>query len=308
MKPATIEQLTPYQITQADTLERFGTLHVPAAAEPPVLSRGVRAAMHQWMTEIGAEDELAAMGLAPRRTGIFSGPPGCGKTTLAHHLAARLRLPLYLVDMHRLTSKWIGETGENVGRMFTALRRNADRLVLLLDEFDAMASKRIDDGKGASREKNAIVISFLQEIDRADSVIIAATNRADAIDPALWRRFGMHVEIGLPDGEQIFAITKRYLAPLTLPDEALHDLAALLEGATPALIRQIMEGVKRDLLFAPRLQQPAGAASTFGRVLATVQPAEDLPRPPLYEASQVFARLPWPPAGMPVAKPAPKAA
>src|SRR5258708_2228407 len=73
----------PRMLEPDQAIETFATIHPPESAEAPILMSGVRAAMRQWLVEMGAADDLKAVGLEPRRTALLSGPPGCGKTTLA---------------------------------------------------------------------------------------------------------------------------------------------------------------------------------------------------------------------------------
>lgn len=280
-------------------LARMASILRPKDSDPPILAPPVREAVRQWMIEMGAEADLRAVGLKPRRTALFYGPPGTGKTTLAHHIAARAGLPLVLIDMSALIGQYVGETGKNINRLFSAVEQQHDRMVLLLDEFDAIAEKR-STGTGGSgeKEKNAIVIHLLQFIDKFPGMLVAATNRADGIDPAIWRRFGMHLEIADPDDDCRFAILARYLHPMRLTDEALYTLVELTAGASPTLLRQFAEAVKRDLVLAPRYEQPVDAASVMGRIVASVKPHEGATIPLLWRDRRAMddaAGIEWPP-------------
>lgn len=281
------------------TIEKMCRVLRPEDAEPPVLARPVRSAVHHWVVELNCADELAAVGVKPRKTALFSGPPGCGKTTLAHHIAARMGVPLVLVEMPALRSKYIGQTGEQVHALFRDVGRQPDACILFLDEFDAIASTR-GESQGSGREHNAIVAALLQMIDSYSGLLIAATNMADHIDPAIWRRFGMQLTVDLPDDEARWAILKRYLSPFVLPDEDLDTLVAVTSGATPALLQQLMEGIKRTLVVGPRIgQSVAEARETIARVVAAVAPHPDLtPIPALWSeawALETAGGIAWPP-------------
>lgn len=276
----------------------YACIMPPEDSEAPVLSQAVRTSVHQWLVELGAQHELEAAGLDPRKSALLSGPPGCGKTTLAHHLAARLGLPLVVVDAAALRSQYIGQTGQQIVRLFAALRQQQDSMVVLFDEFDGLATSRVRQQQSSDREANSIVVALLQHIDRFDGVMLAATNRGDAIDPAIWRRFGMQITIDIPDDECRFAILRRYLTPFEWPDHAVDEVCDLTAGATPALLRALMEGVKRNLILAPRLRVDASARSTFERVLTATRPHEDAILPALWGGAWALdriAKLPWPP-------------
>lgn len=273
------------------------TILNPKDAQQPILSPSVRGAIHQWMTEIRSEEELKRVKVEPRRSAILSGPPGCGKTTLAHHLAQRLNYQLVCVHMDRLRSKWVGQTGEQIADLFSFLNRQTDTIAFF-DEFDALAAQRTDDSNGAGREANAIVNSLLQRIESYRGILIAATNRQAAIDPAIWRRFGMQLEIPIPGTEERFAIIKIYTEPFDIADDHIDLIAEATKGAPPSLLRQLIEGVKRDLVLAPRLNLPADAKSTFERVLASVSIHSSYETPELWTNKNCLAqiaKMPWPP-------------
>ena len=290
MQPVRFEQ------SQRAVIEKYGTIFMPEDSEPPILNDATRSALIGWMREIDAAKELAAVGLKPRSTALFSGPPGCGKTTMAHHVAARRGCPLVLIDMSALRSQYVGQTGQQIVELFRAMRPIADKIVILLDEFDAIASKRLTIGQASDRESASIVIGLMQYMDSWTGLMIAATNMARNIDPALWRRFGMSVEISLPDDEPRFAIIKRYMMPFKLDEDDIWEITNLTNGATPALLRQLCEGIKRELVLGPRMSLPIDFHSVLARVLAYCVPHEDMYRPPLWDsASSIASPKVWPP-------------
>jgi SpoVK/Ycf46/Vps4 family AAA+-type ATPase len=285
-------------------LQEFATFHDPMDAEAPILAAPIRASMRQWLAELSAVEELKLAGLKPRRTALLDGPPGCGKTTLAHHLAARLGLTLAVINMAAISSQWLNQTGQNIHALFREMESAADSCILFLDEFDAIASKRGDGEGGATQEGNKVVIALLQHIDSFDGYMFAATNRGSGIDPAIWRRFAMHLKIEEPDDECRYAILTRYLAPFALPPAAMDEICKWTRGATPALLRGLMEGLKRDLILSPKFNQPTDPVSVFSRTLTMVEPHEDAIRPPLWDSinEKRIAAIAWPPILQPEAK------
>lgn len=288
------------------TIEQMARVLMPDDAEPPVLSQTVRAAVHHWLVELNCAQELADVGVKPRKTAMFSGPPGCGKTTLAHHVAARLGIPVVLVEMPAVVSRALGGTGNNIHALFRDVANQGDACMLFLDEFDAIGSGRTGDKQAAAREQNAIVVALLQMIDNHPGLLVAATNMAEHIDAAIWRRFGMQLVVDLPDDDARFAIIKRYLAPFTLPDEDLDVLTHVTAGATPALLQQLMEGLKRSLVVGPRTGQRTDTAeAAIATVIAAVAPHPDLsPKPALWTeawALKEAAAITWPPTREPKA-------
>lgn len=271
----------------------------PDAAEEPILPPITRQAIHEWLTELRSRQALKAVGVEPRISVMLEGPPGCGKTTLAHHVAARLGVPLIIVRADQLRSKYIGETGEKIAALFRALGNQQQESVTLIDEFDALASKRADERQGSDREHNAIVNSLLTRIEGNRTPLMVATNRIKAIDEAIWRRFGLRLEIPVPGEDERFAILKKYLAPWSLSDEDLDRLTAATAGASPALLKDLAHGIKRDIILSPRLNRTTDIREVVGRVIASARPHPDYDTPPLWAdratREDLYEAMSWPP-------------
>jgi SpoVK/Ycf46/Vps4 family AAA+-type ATPase len=282
-------------------IRKFADILMPEDAESPILNEEVQQGVYRWIVELQSERELRRVKLKPRRTCLLFGPPGTGKTTLGHHMAARLGLPLVLVRMARLTTSFFGESSKNIDRIFTEIGNQSDSCVLFLDEIDAIAGERSQDSHS---ERNSMVIAILQGLDNFRGTAFAATNRNDVIDAAIWRRFGIHIEIGEPDDDQRFAIIKRYLDPFQLDDKAIEILNEVMAGSSPALIRDLMENVKRQLVLAPKLSSsvPMDARGVFKSLTLTVKPHPKGLQPALWKDSYALDKLKnmaWPPVLLP---------
>ena len=289
------------RLDKEPTLTSFGELFLPAEANEPILARAVRGALTEWLTEIWAEDELRAVGIGPRKRAIFDGPPGVGKTTLAHHLSARLGLPMLAVRPDLLMSKWVHQTAEQIGQLFElaklGLGEDHTPVVLFFDEFDALARQRRSAQQSADDGRNEDVDTLLQRIEQHAGFLIAATNYAGEIDQALWRRFDMHITLELPGLPERVRILARYLAPYGLPKRELAELAAAFETASPALMRSFCEDLKRQIVIGPMLKSDMRREAVIERVLASRKPHPDLGLPRLWSlgaADRAVAMIPWP--------------
>ena len=148
--------------------------------------------------------------LVPRQRLLLLGPPGCGKTVTAHALAHELGLPLFVVRLDALFTKFLGETASKLRLIFDEVEKH--RAVFLFDEFDSLGLSRGSENDVA--EMRRVLNSFLVFIDnmKGYSLIIAASNHPDALDAALFRRFDDIIEYSMPSLSEIQQVLERRLS------------------------------------------------------------------------------------------------
>jgi SpoVK/Ycf46/Vps4 family AAA+-type ATPase len=179
--------------------ESVDVTHVDGArqAVPPVLSTSASAAIERLVRERASVDALVGAGVEPTRSLLLVGPPGVGKTMTARHIASRLDVPLVTLDLVTVMSSLLGQSGQNIRRAIDYAQSTP--CVFLLDEVDAIAKRR-DDVSDVGELKR-IVNLLLLELERwpSTSLLVAATNHPELLDRAIWRRFDLVLELGLPD-------------------------------------------------------------------------------------------------------------
>lgn len=219
------------------TLETCSPLSSHAVLDPVH-----RHEVDRFLERIRAADKLEAAGVPVAARMILSGPPGVGKTQLARHIAAELDLPLLTARGDSLISSALGSTAKNIRRLFDHAKETP--CVLFLDEFDALAKAR-DDAHELGELKR-VVVSLLQNIDAlpSRSVVLAATNHPQLLDPAVWRRFSYHLHLDLPHPELRHALFASYLGNRA-PSHDLQAAVTVSEGLSGAIIRQIAEEAVR---------------------------------------------------------------
>lgn len=217
--------------------------------QEPILDTATQDAVAQVVFEHSNPDKMAAAGLAPSRTILFVGDPGVGKTLTARWIAAQLNRPLITLDLSSVMSSYLGRTGMNVRRVLDFAR--AHRCVLLLDELDAVAKRR--DDAGEIGELKRLVTVLLQEIDSwpEGALMVAATNHADLLDPAVWRRFDVIVNFERPPYEAILSALTGFLEEPDTGNDCLELIAHAYAGET-------LSSVERDVLAARRQSVKTG--------------------------------------------------
>jgi SpoVK/Ycf46/Vps4 family AAA+-type ATPase len=151
--------------------------------------------------EYGRSELLRTHGLTPKSKLLFCGPPGCGKTLCAEIISQEIGLPILYTRFDAVVSSYLGETAANLRKVFDYASEG--RWVVFFDEFDAIGKERDDPHEHG--EIKRVVNSFLQLLDsfQAQSLIIAATNHEQLLDPALWRRFDEIVYFPYPSVHEI---------------------------------------------------------------------------------------------------------
>ncbi len=206
--------------------------------------------------EIRQIEEIVPKGM------IFEGPPGTGKTFFAKAIATALNATVSIVSGPELKSKWVGESEENLRRVFAQARKSAPAIIIF-DELDSFASARgTYTGSGV---EHSMVNQMLTEMDgfRKEELVfvVGTTNFAESLDPALLRpgRFELVINIPYPkkkDREAIITIYAKKFG-LEIPEEVVKHLVQRTQGFVDATrgirysgdhIYAIMRGLKRENL------------------------------------------------------------
>jgi SpoVK/Ycf46/Vps4 family AAA+-type ATPase len=221
-----------------------------------VLEHSDRDALQRVVKEYRQRERLRASGLQPTRTILLSGAPGVGKSMTIAYLAAALERPALRVEPGDVIGSFLGESAKALSAAFAQAEEAG--AVLALDEIDALAKRR-DDVYDVGEFKR-FVTTLLVELDRwhGHAPLIAATNHLELLDPALGRRFELHVRLHLPGVERRREILEQALERVGQKAEAgtLDALAAIAEGGTGAdLAGLVSRAARRAVLDDEPLDQ-----------------------------------------------------
>jgi SpoVK/Ycf46/Vps4 family AAA+-type ATPase len=217
-----------------------------------VLSDDVLSRLSRLLLEQRERAVLRDHGQRPATHALLVGPPGTGKTMTASALAGELRLPLFTVRLDSLFSRFLGETASKLRLLFDQVAQV--RGVYLLDEFDALGARRGDQNDvGEIRRVLNSILSFMEEPNSTDSLVVAATNHVGMLDEALARRFDEVVEYDLPDTDAARAVLQRRLGKFKVNAVAWKGLAEASAGLSQAeLVRSADTVVKEAILHGQR--------------------------------------------------------
>ena len=176
--------------------------------EDLVLADLTRRVCDELIEEQGRASLLRAHSLEPRHSVLLAGPPGNGKTSLAEAIAESLAVPFFVVRYEAMIGSFLGETAARLKRVFDYARTTP--CLLFFDEFDAVGKERGDVHE--TGEIKRVVTSLLMQIDDLPSytVVVAATNHAELLDRAVWRRFQLRLELKAPTERELTTYLKRF--------------------------------------------------------------------------------------------------
>lgn len=236
------ENLLPSPV-EPDTRQQLLIEKFPVTLQrEPNWSENIQRKVERFLRERLKVEELLNEQLLPSRSLLMSGPPGTGKTLTANWVARELGLPLLTLDLATVMSSYLGKTGNNIKAVLNYA--SSFPCVLLLDEFDAIAKKR-DDETDVGELKRLVTV-LLQSIDDwpLSSVLIAATNHGELLDPAIWRRFDSVVEFDFPDSEQV----KNYVISWDISEVVADWLSAGIDNTSIAIIEKKLLEAKKDAI------------------------------------------------------------
>jgi SpoVK/Ycf46/Vps4 family AAA+-type ATPase len=193
-------------------------------------------------------DWLREHGKTPNRRLLFVGPPGSGKTMSAEALAGELHLPMFMIRLESMITRYMGETAAKLRLIFDETAKR--RAVYLFDEFDAVGSHRTatNDVAEMRRVLNSF-LQFMEESNATDSVIICSTNHPKLLDRALLRRYDQVLEFDAPTAEQVRKLIAANLGAMKITKPSWKKIVQAAQGLSQSeIVRATDDVVKTAIL------------------------------------------------------------
>lgn len=254
---------TPYAVT--DTIHRARDYILEVTPRKRLadiwLSDESRRACNELIEEHQRADILRSHSLEPRHRILLVGPPGNGKTSLAEAVAESLALQFFVVRYDAIIGSFLGETATRLRRVFDYARTTP--CVLFFDEFDAVGKERGDENE--TGEIKRVVTSLLLQVDDLPSytIVIAASNHAELLDRAVWRRFQLRIELPAPTTIQLVQYFDDFAngigQSLGIPSEAI---VRTLGRISYAEAEEFCIGIRRRLVLSFGERQPKDIVSS----------------------------------------------
>ena len=198
------------------------------------------------------------VGIDPPKGVLLHGPPGTGKTLIAKAVANEVNAHFISISGPEIMSKYYGESEQRLREIFEEAKENAPSIIFI-DEIDSIAPKREEVTGEVERRVVAQLLSLMDGLEeRGQVIVIGATNRIDAIDPALRRpgRFDREIEIGVPDREGRKEILEIHTRGMPLADDVnLNEISELTNGFVGADLEALC---KEAAMHAIRKRMEAG--------------------------------------------------
>jgi len=245
--PFTVTKTRPHGIVKVTAETRLTILNEPAL-EGKGLPRTTYEDIGGLQEEIQRVREMVELplrhpelfqrlGIEPPKGVLLHGPPGCGKTLLARAVANESEANFFSINGPEIMSKFYGESEARLREIFQQAQQNAPSIIFI-DELDAIAPKREEVTGEVERRVVAQLLALMDGLSgRGNVIVIGATNRPGALDPALRRpgRFDREIEIGVPDKKGRYEIIQIHTRGMPLAEDVdLKKLSEMSHGYTGA--------------------------------------------------------------------------
>ncbi len=245
-KPRSISTVDTIAKPQGDAANLLNVVHPRHSFSQMVLPVVLKKKLDRIVLEQKQFNLLKSNGLSPKQKILLLGPSGCGKTLTAEALANELGMPLFVVRIDALFTRYLGETANKLPLIFEAIDQN--RAVFLFDEFDSIGLERGSHNDIA--EMRRVLNSFLVLIEEmnSNSVIIAASNHPEVFDKAIHRRFDDIIYYQAPSKDEIVTLFKNKLSEHKAQSLNWDSIANEANGLNYEEITIITEDILKDVL------------------------------------------------------------